>query len=147
MKSRPALAVGRAPARVHVLGPDSHLFSGVDLRHLFKEVSVPAGGEGRLRRSCRVVVTCDDRVTGLAAYESNDTELRVHEFALDPPHGYSTHEIVNLLLDALELACQAGGCSRLVLVPSVKVADAILRRRGYVIMPGGFAGSWREKTF
>jgi hypothetical protein len=88
------------------------------------------------------------RIVGIAAYERADGELRVHEFGVDTGATlYTTDQVVNALLDALEVACLAGGGRRLVLLPRAAIAGTILRRRGFVTIAEGCAGSWFEKSF
>jgi hypothetical protein len=85
---------------------------------------------------------------GVAAYDRADGELRVHEFAIDATSTLCAEEhVVNALLDALEVTCLAGGGRRLVLLPRAAVAVSLLRRRGFVTIAEGCAGSWFEKTF
>ena len=63
-----------------------------------------------------------------------------------PPRARPT-EIATALLDALEMACLAGGGRRLVLLPRAASASDLLRARGFVPIAEGSAGSWFEKLF
>jgi len=101
----------------------------------------------RLGQSGRILAMCGTRVVGLAAYERSERELRVTELGLDHGSACATDEIAGGLLDALELACMASGARRLVLLPRAALANALLRRRGYVSIAEGTAGDWFEKTF
>ncbi len=84
----------------------------------------------------------------MAAYDRADGELRVHEFAVDvSTMPCAEDQVINALLDALEVACLAGGGRRLVLLPRAAIATSLLRRRGFVTIAEGCAGSWFEKTF
>jgi hypothetical protein len=84
---------------------------------------------------------------GIAAYERLDREIRVHEFAIDQNPPSPVEEIAGTLLDALEVACLAGGGRRLVLLPRAAIAENLLRRRGFSTIAQGSAGSWFEKIF
>ena len=59
----------------------------------------------------------------------------------------SVDQIATALLDALEIACLAGGGRRLVLLPRAALAGHLLRGRGFVPIVEGCAGSWFEKVF
>jgi hypothetical protein len=93
------------------------------------------------------MAACGTRVVGLAAYERSDGELRVHEFAVDGATPRTVDQIATALLDALEMACLAGGGRRLVLLPRAASAAHLLRARGFVPIAQGCAGSWFEKLF
>jgi hypothetical protein len=84
---------------------------------------------------------------GVAGYERVDFELRVHEFGVDGSSPCATEQIATALLDALEVACLAGGGRRLVLLPRAAISTTLLRGRGFVTIAEGCAGSWYEKTF
>lgn len=84
---------------------------------------------------------------GVAAYERADVELRVHEFGVDDSAACRMDEIATVLLEALEVACLAGGDRRLVLLPRAAIAEHLLRARGFVQVAEGCAGSWFEKLF
>jgi uncharacterized Ntn-hydrolase superfamily protein len=102
----------------------------------------------RLAQSGRIVAACGTRIVGVMAYDPADGELRVHEFGIDAPAALcSEDQVANALLDALEAACLAGGSRRLVVLPRAVVAVSVLRRRGFVTIAEGCAGSWFEKTF
>jgi hypothetical protein len=72
---------------------------------------------------------------------------RVHEFAVDTASPCAVDHIATALLDALEMACLAGGGRRLVLLPRASVTTHLLRPRGFVTIAEGCAGSWFEKLF
>jgi len=134
--------------QVKVLGPDCAPLSATDLRRLFRGRRLTPARRERLAQSGRVVATCGSRTVGLAAYDRADGEVRVHEFAVDTTSALCAEEhVVNALLDALEVTCLAGGGRRLVLLPRAAVAVSLLRRRGFVTIAEGCAGSWFEKTF
>ena len=133
--------------QVRVLGPDCAPLSASDLRRLFRGRRLTPARRDRLAQSGRVVAACGPRTVGVAAYDRTDGELRVHEFAVDDTSLCAEDQIANALLDALEAACLAGGGRRLVLLPRAAVADSLLRRRGFVTIAEGCAGSWFEKTF
>jgi len=135
------------PMQMRVLGPGYGPLSPADLRRLFRGRRLTPARRERLANSGRIVAACGSRIVGVAAFERADGELRVHEFGIDTTSPCSADQIANALLDALEVACLAGGGRRLVLLPRAAVAGVMLRRRGYVTIAEGCAGSWFEKTF
>jgi hypothetical protein len=136
-----------ADMQVRILGPDCPPLSSDDLHRLFPGSLFTPAREERLAQWCRVVAVCGARAVGIATYQRASGELRVPDFALDACSSCAASYILNALLDALELACLAGGCRRLVLMPPTASAVAMLRRRGYVTVREGCAGTWIEKTF
>ena len=140
-------AVQTLPMQVRVVGPDSAGLSPTDLRRLFRGRRLTPARRQRLAASGRVTATCAGRVVGVAGYERVDFELRVHEFGVDASSPCATDQIATALLDALEVACLAGGGRRLVLLPRAAISPALLRGRGFVTIAEGCAGSWYEKTF
>jgi N-acetylglutamate synthase-like GNAT family acetyltransferase len=98
----------------------------------------------RLEHGARIQVMQGSRLVGLAAYERSDRELRVCEIAVDPT---CRRELVEAsLLDALELACLAGGARRLVMLPRATSDTEMLSRHGFHAIAEGCAGTWFEKT-
>ena len=71
----------------------------------------------------------------------------LHEFGVDDGAPCRMDEIADVLLEALEVACLAGGGRRLVLLPRAAIAEHLLRVRGFVQVAEGCAGSWFEKLF
>jgi hypothetical protein len=136
-----------SPVRVRVIGPDAAGLSPTDLRRLFRGRRLTPARRARLGNSGRVVAACGSRTVGLAAYERVDEELRVHEFAVDAGVQVALDQVATALLDALEMACLAGGGRRLVLLPRAALAPHLLRSRGFVPIAAACAGSWFEKTF
>lgn len=136
-----------SPVKVRVVGPDAACLTPTDLRRLFRGRRLTAARRERLANSGRVLAACGTRIVGLAAYERTDGELRVHEFAVDATTPCAGDEIATALLDALEMACLAGGGRRLILLPRAASADHLLRARGFVPIAEGSAGSWFEKLF
>lgn len=130
-----------------VLGPDSGGPSTTDLRRLFRGQRLTAARRDRLLHGGRILALCGNRVVGLVAYERNDRDLRVGEVGLDPESPCGTVGIAAGLLDALELACMAGGARRLVLLPRTHLDTGLLRRRGYTMLADSAAGTWFEKRF
>ena len=130
-----------------MVGPDAACLTPGDLRRLFRGRRLTPARRERLRNSGRVMAVCGKRVVGLAAYERADGELRVHEFGVDPTTPCREEEISSVLVEALEMACLAGGGRRLVLLPRAAVAASLLRARGFVPIAEGCAGSWFEKLF
>src|SRR5512133_29197 len=140
-------APATSPVKVRVVGPEAACLSQTDLRRLFKGRRLTPARRERLRNSGRVVAACGSRVVGLAAYERDAGELRVHEFAVDEGTACTPGQIATVLLDALEIACLAGGGRRLVLLPRAAIAGHLLSSRGFVHIAEGCAGSWFEKLF
>jgi hypothetical protein len=133
--------------KLRVVGPDAACLSPTDLGRLFRGRSLTPARRARILNGGRVLAACGTRVVGLAGYERSDGELRVHEFAVDATAPCPADEIATALLDALEMACLAGGGRRLVLLPRAASAGDLLRARGFVPIAGDSAGSWFEKLF
>jgi hypothetical protein len=133
--------------QVRVVGPDAACLTPADLRRLFRGRRLTPERRARVADSGRVMAACGSRIVGLAAYERTDGELRVHEFAVDGTSLPTVDQIATALLDALEMACLAGGGRRLVLLPRAALTAHLLRARGFVPIAEGCAGSWFEKTF
>ncbi len=138
---------GPSPIQVRVVGPDAACLTPADLHRLFRGRRLTAVRRARLADGGRVLAVSGPRIVGLAAYERFDGELRVHEFAVDATTACTVDEIAAALLDALEMACLAGGGRRLVLLPRAALADHMLRARGFVPIAEGSAGSWFQKLF
>jgi hypothetical protein len=135
------------PMQVRVVGPDSAGLTPTDLRRLFRGRRLTPARRQRLAASGRVTASCEGRMVGVAAYERVDYELRVHEFGVDAASVCAAGQIASALLDALEVACLAGGGRRLVLLPRAALSTDLLRDRGFVTIAEDCAGSWFEKTF
>lgn len=135
------------PMQVRVVGPDSAGLSSTDLRRLFRGRRLTPARRERLAQSGRVTAACGSRILGVAAYERVDLELRVHEFGVDATSPCAVDDVARALLEALEVACLAGGGRRLVLLPRAAISTALLRDRGFANIAEGCAGSWYEKTF
>jgi hypothetical protein len=133
--------------QVRVVGPDAAGLTTTDLRRLFRGRRLTPARRARLANSGRVIAACGSRLVGVAAYERIDGELRVHEFGVDATTPCTLDQIATALLDALEIACLAGGGRRLVLLPRAALAAHLLRDRGFVTIAEDCAGSWFEKTF
>ena len=146
MEGAPALQA-LPPMQVRVVGPDAAGLTPADLRRLFRGRRLTPARRARLANSGRVTAACGNRIVGVAAYERADGELRVHEFGADASTPCTLDQIATALLDALEIACLAGGGRRLVLLPRAAVAAHLLRPRGFVTIAEGCAGSWFEKLF
>jgi hypothetical protein len=132
------------PMQVRVFGPDADPVTDADLRRLFPGAALTAERLDRLRDWSRVVAACGPRVVGLATYRRVDVELRAPDFGLDPDCECLPGDIVGALLEALELACLAGGSERIVLMPP-PAAARLLARRGYRVVDEGCAGAWAQK--
>ena len=130
-----------------VLGPDSGSVPAADIRRLFRGQRLNAARKNRLARGSRILVMCGARTVGIAAYDRSETELRVYELGMDAESACGTDEIANSLLDALELACMAGGARRLLVWPRSVLNPTLTRRRGYVTIGEGGPNTWVQKTF
>lgn len=135
------------PVQVRVVGPEAACLTPTELRRLFRGRRLTPARRERLRNSGRVVAAWGSRIVGLAAYEREAGELRVHEFGVDAGRSGTVDQIATALLDALEIACLAGGGRRLVLLPRAAIAGHLLRARGFVPIAEGSAGSWFAKIF
>lgn len=143
------------PIEVRVCGGDCEPMSDADVRRLFPGSALTQGRLERLRALPRVLAIQGDRIMGAATCQKVETELRVPDLAIDvagcglrlvggPPQPRE-REIINALLDAIEMACLAAGCHRIVLNPP-RVPLAFLERRGYARVDERCAGGWVEKT-
>ena len=76
--------------------------------------------------------------------------MQIPDFAINIPPTLGTDRyglakrVLDALFDAIEVASLAGGCHRVVVIPSAGAAD--LERRGYVVVREGCAGAWMEKS-
>lgn len=138
---------------VTVTGPDCSILSDGDVRRLFPGSALTGTRLERLREWPRVVVTLGDEVVGVATHQKTDGEMRVPDMGLDAATvetgsracRCTERDVINTLLDAIELACIAAGCRRVVLNPPC-VSMAFLERRGYIRVNERCAGGWIEKT-
>ena len=138
-------------AAVHVLveGSDVRGLSNADARRLFPG-SLTGARLNRLRNWPRVVVRIDDAVAGIATYTQTPFEMQIPDFAVSIPSAIGAgrsglaQRALNELLQAVEVASLAGGCHRIVLIPSAGTAD--LQRHGYLGVREGCAGAWMEKS-
>jgi hypothetical protein len=146
MTLAPSCAAPEMALQVQVSGPDAEALPFAAIARLFPRVRPSSPRFERLTRSARVVVRCDARVVGLAAFRPADHELRVTDLALAATTDHGVRDVLDVMLDALEAACLAGGFRRLVLPPPPR-AHGLLRRRGYYFVHEGCAGMWVEKTF
>ncbi len=132
--------------RVQVLGADADPVPPADLARLFPRLRPFSPRFDRLAHAARIEVTENDRLVGLALYQRAEEELRVPELGVNTTSAGGTHEVLNVLFDALETACLAGGHRRLIVTPPA-TALAMLQRRGYTLIREGCAGTWLEKIF
>jgi len=132
--------------RVQVLGADADPVSPADLARLFPRLRPFSPRFDRIGHAARIEVTDDGRLVGLAIYLRAEDELRVPELGVSATSGTGAHDVLNVLFDALETACLAGGHRRLIVTPPA-TALAMLQRRGYALIREGCAGTWLEKVF
>jgi len=129
---------------VVVLGRDCEPMSDADLRRLFAGSTLTADRLDRLRDWPRVLVTCTDRIVGVATCQRVHDELVVPDLAI-AASAHTEHEVLHTLLDALENACLAGGARRIVLSPP-RASLLLMQRRGYLAVRASCAGCWLEKA-
>lgn len=141
-----SLASAFAPIQVRVVGPDSEELTSLELKPVPRRAS-SRGQREHLAHATRIVARAGSRVVGVAAYERQGCELRVLEILVQPVAPFSNADVVRQLLDALEVAALAGGCSRVVLLPAAIVAVSALERFGYRFVGESCAGGWLEKNF
>ncbi len=136
----------QGPLQVRVLAPESAPMPPPDLRRLFMGQRLTQARRLHLAHCPRIVAERAGRALGLAVYEQMGDELRVHELGIDPSTAPDAREITQALLDALELACLAGGGRRLVLTPRALSLDPEVEQRGYRPAFDRQAGGWLQKT-
>ena len=146
MALAPPFASPEMALQVQVSGADTEPLPPAEISKLFPRVRPFSPRFERLTRSARVAVRCASRVVGFAAFQRADHELRVTDLALAATTDHGVRDVLDVMLDALEAACMAGGFRRLVLPPPPR-AHGLLRRRGYYFVHEGCAGMWVEKTF
>lgn len=142
----PSVHAQTCALRVQVLGTDAAPVAATELGRLFPRICPQTPRYERLTRFPRVVVTSGASIVGLAVYHTVRGELRVPELALVAPAEAGVRDVLDLVLDALEAACLAGGSRRIVLTPPAR-SHGLLRRRGYELITEGCAGTWMEKSF
>jgi hypothetical protein len=143
-------SIKRAALDVVVDGSDARGLTDADIRRLFPGATLTGVRLNRLRNWPRVVVRVDDKAAGVATYTQTPFELQIPDFAVSIPsavgadRGGLTKRVLDALLNAIEVASLAGGCHRIVLIPSAGAGD--LERRGYMVVREGCAGAWMEKS-
>ena len=134
---------------LRVEGPEARSLMDADIRRLFPGRTT---GErlNRLRNWPRLVVRGDDVPVGIATYTQTPIETHVPDFSVEIPHALQmvhrrlARQVLDALIDAIEIASLAGGCRRVVLIPTGGAGD--LTRRGYGCVSEGCGGSWMEKS-
>lgn len=140
----------RAALDVLIEGPDGRGLTEADVRRLFPGGALTGERLNRLRNWPRVVVRVDETPVGIATYTQTPFEMQIPDFTVNVPPAVGSERsslaqrVLGGLLDAVELAALAGGCRRVVLIPSM--AAGALERRGYVAVREGCAGAWMEKS-
>jgi len=133
---------------VRVLGAHAPLAAEDFAEALGTDGGVAESSRLRHLQACsKILVLCGSRVVGLAAYENHGDELRVRELATTSNQSCGRQRIVEAALDALELACLAGGAQR-ILIPTRRMQDpSPLCRRGFTPVNGRFRAKWLQKRF
>jgi len=143
-------SIERAAVDVLVEGADVRNLTDAEVRRLFPGGTLTGARLNRLRNWPRVVVRVDGALAGVATYTQTPFEMQIPDFAVSIPSAVRadryglTKRVLDALLDAIEVASLAGGCHRIVLIPSAGSAD--LERRGYMVVREGCAGAWMEKS-
>jgi hypothetical protein len=143
-----------SPIEVRVCGGDCEPLCDADIRRLFPAGTLTQARLDRLRDLPRVLVIMGERAVAAATCQKVEGDLRVPDLGIDaaagglrlvggPPQPRE-REVINALLDAVEVACLAAGCSRIVLSPP-KAPLGFLERRGYRRVDERCAGGWVEK--
>ncbi|HWP99246.1 MAG TPA: hypothetical protein VNK92_02125 [Vicinamibacterales bacterium] len=142
MKTTPFRHVpGREPITVEVHGPHS---ASPDPTARARPPSAESAGGSPLDACTKIVALRGEQAAGVAFFDRADRVVFVRAVALSPEEDDSA--ATNALIEAVELACQAGGSSRLVVPAGTPAVDRVLRRRGYVRHAAECTG-WFEKTF
>lgn len=134
---------------LRVEGPEARGLTDADVHRLFPG-RITGERLNRLQNWPRVVVRIDDIPVGVATYTQTPIETQIPDFAVEIPSSIDVHHgnvrpaVLDSLLEAIEIASLAGGCRRIVIVPTGRIAD--LTRRGYVSISEGCGGSWMEKS-
>ena len=137
----------RVDLDVLVEGPDVRGLTDAEVRRLFSGTGARLN---RLRNWPRVVVRVDDALAGVATYTQTPFEMHIPDFAVRVPSAVGAdrsglaQRVLDALLNAIEVASLAGGCHRIVVIPSTGAAD--LERHGYLVVREGCAGAWMEKS-
>jgi hypothetical protein len=139
----------RAELDLVVEGPEVRGLADADARRLFPG-TLTGARLNRLRHWPRLVVRVDDTLAAAATYTQTPFEMQIPDFGISIPSALGTgrpglaKRVLDTLFDAIEVASLAGGCHRVVVIPSAGIAD--LERRGYVVVREGCAGAWMEKS-
>lgn len=131
--------------QIHVIGPDCAVPPFLDFQDLVAAKGLSRAQLERLDCSAKVVATQGTRVVGLACFDRQDDQIRVHELLTDPAAHARAVVIMKRLLDALELACLASGGRRVVLLPEAILMASSLEDLGYREVCVRPAGPWLEK--
>lgn len=141
-------SLDRSPVpKLRVLGPDTATLPDRDLQRLFAGRPLTEPRRRQLARCARVVAECAGGVLGLAAFERMDDDVRVVTMGIDRGGTRRADAIADVLLDAVELACQAGGGRRVLVLDADPAEARVFMRRGYFRVHEGCAGGWFEKRF
>jgi hypothetical protein len=132
--------VGDLAVAVH--GPGESRLTGADLARLLGPRAAGLGSSP----CAHVVAEHGGRVVGVALFERVDRTVFVRDVGYDPA-ARRREAILAALVRTLELVCQAGGATRLVFPPGLRLLDRVLRRRGYHLVCAECAGCWFERPF
>lgn len=126
-----------------ILGPHCAALDDGEVRRIFPGGALTEQRLDRLRRWPRIVVRRGGILVGAATCERAHSEFVVPDIGL-AEEAEDSRDVISALLDAIESACLAGGCRRIVLSPP-RSGCALLERRGYRIVSASCAGRWMEK--
>lgn len=129
---------------VSVRGPEEAQPGAAELARLLGP-QVARRSDG-LSRCVRVVAERQGRAVGVALFERVDRTVIVRAVGCDRTAA-RRDTILLALVQALELASQAAGATRLVFPPVLGLLRRILPRRGYHLVEAECAGRWFERAF
>lgn len=119
------------PLCLRIVDPARESLTIADLQRLFSASALTVERCERLWERPSLLVACNDRVVGIASYRWSDGELLVPDMGIDADSPCDQRAVIEALLEALELACMAGGRLRIALTGPQREIGAVAERRGY----------------
>ena len=138
-------AAWRPVLELRVVGPDAAVPTRADLRRLFEHRALSRDRRERMRAVAKLLVVDRGRLVGFAAYERAADGLRVYELAVASHDADVRTSVLHCLLRALETACLAGGCRRLLLMPAAVAAAGSLELEGFHFAGESCRDCWLER--